>query len=113
MPRSHKLYIDDILGAIAKIEKYTGKIAFEKFSKDSLVQDGVIRNLEIIGEAVKRLPLEIRKKHPDVEWKKIAGIRDVIVHEYFGVSVNIVWDIVRNRVPELKVSIRKIKGEQK
>lgn len=113
MSRSHKLYIDDILGAIVRIEKYTGKITFEKFSKDSLVQDAVIRNLEIIGEAVKRLPPEIKKRHPDVEWKKIAGIRNIIAHEYFGVSVEIIWDVVRNRVPGLKASMREIKAETK
>lgn len=111
MSRSHKLYIDDILGAIAKIEKYTKKITFQKFSNESLVQDAVIRNLEIIGEAVKRLPPEIKKKHSDVEWKKIAGIRDIIAHEYFGVSVEIIWDVVKSRVPGLKASMLKIEKE--
>ncbi|HEC86588.1 MAG TPA: DUF86 domain-containing protein, partial [Thermoplasmatales archaeon] len=66
------------------------------------IQDGVIRNLEIIGEAVKNLPDDIKKDYPEVEWRKIAGLRDILIHAYFGVDLEVIWDIVKNKVPELK-----------
>ena len=81
---------------------------FEDFSNNELIQDGVIRNLEIIGEAVKNLPDDIKKDYPEVEWRKIAGLRDILIHAYFGVDLEIIWDIVRNKVPELKEMVRKI-----
>ena len=73
-----------------------------------LIQDGVVRNLEIIGEAVKNIPEDIKRNNPDVEWRKIAGLRDILVHAYFGIDVEVVWDIVKNKVPELKEKIEKI-----
>ena len=81
---------------------------FEDFSNNELIQDGVIRNLEIIGEAVKNLPDDIKKHYPEVEWRKIAGLRDILIHAYFGVDLEIIWDIVKNKVPELKEMVRKI-----
>ena len=108
MPREYKVYLRDILEAIGRIERYTGNMNFEDFSNNELIQDGVIRNLEIIGEAVKNLPDDIKKDYPEVEWRKIAGLRDIPIHAYFGVDLEIIWDIVRNKVPELKEMVRKI-----
>ncbi len=68
----------------------------------------MIRNLEIIGEAVKNLPDDIKKDYPEVEWRKIAGLRDILIHAYFGVDLEVIWDIVKNKVPELKEMVRKI-----
>ena len=113
MQREYKLYLDDILHSIEKIEGYTRNMSYEGFAKTSLVVDAVLRNLEIIGEAVKRLPLEIKRKHSGMEWKKIAGVRDILIHEYFGINLMIVWDIVINKLPELKVSIEQISNEVK
>ena len=76
MQREYKAYLKDILEAIRKIEKYTKKLSFDDFVEDDLIQDGVVRNLEIIGEAVKNIPQDIKNKKPEMEWKKIAGLRD-------------------------------------
>ena len=95
MSRDYKAYLKDILDSIKKIEKYSDGIHFDKFSSDELIQDGVVRNLEIIGEAVKNIPDDMKNKYPDLDWKKIAGLRDILIHAYFGVDVEIVWDIVK------------------
>ncbi len=70
-----------------------------------------MRNLEVIGEAVKKVPDEVRSRHPDVEWKKIAGLRDILIHEYFGIDANIIWDIVRTKLPQLEQEVEKILSE--
>ncbi|MCS4541746.1 MAG: DUF86 domain-containing protein [Euryarchaeota archaeon] len=111
MPREHRAYLKDILEAIRKIERYTENITFEQFVKDELIQDGVVRNLEIIGESVKNIPDDVKSKKPEVEWKKIAGLRDILIHAYFGMDVDILWDIVKNKVPELKEKIKEVLSE--
>ena len=108
MPREYKAYLKDILEAVYKIERYTENIGFEEFVSNELVQDGVVRNLEIIGEAAKNIPEDIKREYPDVEWRKIAGLRDILIHAYFGIDVEIVWDIVKNKVPKLKEKIEEI-----
>ena len=103
--RDYKLYLDDIIEAAKRIEKYTKGLTLEKFKRDNLIVDGVVRNLEIIGEAVKNIPANVKNKHPDIEWKKIAGLRDILAHEYFGIDIDILWDIVENKLPDLKKEI--------
>ena len=105
MPRDYLHYIQDMLAAIGKIEKYVNDSDFETFCADEQLIDAVIRNLEIIGEAAKNVPSEIREKYPDVEWKKVSGFRDVLAHSYFGVDLEIVWDIVKNKLPALAESL--------
>ena len=73
-----------------------------------MIQDAVIRNMEIVAEAVKNIPGEFKKKHSEIEWKKIAGMRDKIIHFYFGVNWEIVWDVIRNKLPDLKRKIKSI-----
>ena len=111
MPRDYKVYLDDILEAVTKIRDYTKGLTLEGLKGDAKTLDAVVRNLEIIGEAAKKVPEEIRRRCPDVEWKRIAGLRDILIHEYFGIDVNIVWDIVRNRLSPLERQIRKILSE--
>jgi len=103
--RDYRLYLEDILKAIRNIHRYTKDLTFEKFKKNNLVIDAVVRNLEIIGEAVKKIPSEYKSKFSDVEWKKISGLRDILIHEYFGVDVEILWDIIKNRLPHLRKKI--------
>ena len=109
MSKDYRLYLEDILGSIRKIEKYISGLTYDTFIQDGLIVDGVIRNLEIIGEAAKHIPLSIRKIHHLIEWKKITGLRDILIHEYSGVNLKIIWDIVVTKVPELKAALAKVK----
>ena len=106
MPRDSKVYFEDILEAARKITAYTSGLSKASFLEDEKTIDAVVRNLEVIGEAAKNIPEDLRAQHSAVEWKKIAGLRDLLIHEYFGVDVEIVWDIVQNKVPALDREVR-------
>ena len=108
MQRDYKTYLKDIIEAINRIETYTKNLDFDEFSDKSIYQDAIVRNLEIIDEAVKNIPNDLRKKYPNVEWRKIAGLRDILAHSYFGIDIEIVWDVVQNKIPELKEQINLI-----
>lgn len=101
-------FLGDILESIKRIEGYTKGVSFQELLKNTLIQDAVIRNMEIIGEAVKNISDEFKKKHNEIEWKKIAGMRDKIIHFYFGVNWEIVWDVIRHKLPGLKQKIESI-----
>lgn len=105
MPRDYKVYLQDILEASRKIRKYTSGLTFRSFASDEKTLDAVVRNLEVIGEACKKIPDEIRAHHPQIEWKRIASLRDILVHEYFGVDPEIIWDIVTNKLPTFEGQI--------
>jgi uncharacterized protein with HEPN domain len=106
MPRDSRVYLEDILEATRKIDSYTADLSKSEFFEDEKTFDAVVRNLEVIGEAVKKLPEDLRAQHPALEWKKMAGLRDMLIHEYFGVDSEIVWDIVTNKVPTLEQEVR-------
>ncbi|GAB4446168.1 MAG: DUF86 domain-containing protein [Anaerolineae bacterium] len=108
MSRDYKLYLADILEAIRKIESYTQGLSLLEFNQDEMRVDAVMRNLEIIGEATKNIPAEVRQKYPAVEWRKIAGLRDVAIHTYFTIDLQIIWDVVQNKLPNLHSDIAKI-----
>ena len=107
MPRDFEVYLEDIRHAVAKIERYTAGMTRSGLAEDSKTLDAVIRNLEIIGEAAKMIPESIRVEYPNIEWKKIAGLRDILAHHYFEVDLDIVWDIVQNKLPELERDLTK------
>jgi uncharacterized protein with HEPN domain len=105
MPRDFRVYLEDISGAIGKIRRYTQELSKQAFAADEKTLDAVVRNLEVIGEAVKQLPAELRAREPSIDWPKIGGLRDVLIHQYFGIDVDILWDIVENKLPALEVSV--------
>ena len=107
------VYIEDILDGIAKIEEYTKKITENNFNKSTKIQDAVLRRLEIIGEAVKNIPQEMRGKYPDIPWKKIAGTGDVLIHEYSGVNLKRIWKVIKEDLIDLKRNIQEIKKDLK
>lgn len=109
--RDPLLYLEDILEAISNIEKYTKGLTLNKLKRNRLIIDAVIRNLEIIGEAVKHIPANVKKKYPDIEWRKIAGLRDILIHEYFGIDIEVLWDIVIHKLPDLEKNIKIILKE--
>ena len=106
--REYKLYLKDILEAINKIQTSFVNIDVKLFKGNVDLQDATLRRLQLIGEAVKNIPSEIKKKFNNVEWKKIAGFRDVVTHAYFNVDLDIVWDIVNNNLPLLKLQIESV-----
>jgi uncharacterized protein with HEPN domain len=109
MPRRDAdLLIEDIDGAIGRIERYVADTDREGFLKDEKTIDAVARNLEIIGEAVRRLPPEFKEKHSAVPWSQIAGLRNRIVHDYFGLDLEIIWQVLHVSLPEFKDQLRRI-----
>lgn len=108
MARDINLYLDDILESIQKIEDYTKNLTEEQFSRDTEVQDAVLRRLAIIGEAVKHLPEDLKQKHRQIPWKQIAGARDIFIHEYFGVGMERIWKTIQEDLPQLKKAVKEI-----
>jgi len=111
--RDVRLFINDILEAIGKIEKYVHGKSYGEFEKDDKTKDAVVRNLEIVGEAVRNIPENFKEKYPDVDWKAAAGMRDKLIHEYFGVSLAIVWETVKSDLPPFKKRMEEILREFK
>lgn len=101
MPRDYKLYLADILEAIDRIQEYTEGMEYKGFSQSNITIDAVVRNLEVIGEASRRLPDEIKSQTPETEWRKVMALRNILSHEYFGVNTKIVWDVVQNKLERL------------
>lgn len=102
MKEKDKVFIEHILESITLIQSYTERLTKEEFLSSREKQDAVIRRLEVIGEAVKNLSPELKQKHPNVPWRQIAGMRDVLIHEYFGVDLELTWKTVQKDLPLLK-----------
>jgi len=113
--RDPLIFLEDIVESLSKINRYIEGLEYSDFAKDEKTIDALIRNLEIIGEAVKNIPDSIRKKYPEVEWKEAAALKDVLIHDYFGVDLESLWDTIHNNLPEFgeKISIVYQKESQK
>ncbi|GAH27329.1 unnamed protein product [marine sediment metagenome] len=108
MQREYKLYLEDILASISKISKYIDVMSFEEFSTHSLVQDAVVRNLGIIGEASRNIPDKIREMKENIDWRKMTRLRDIITTTNFTTNLDIVWEIISDRIPELEKAVKEI-----
>lgn len=107
--KNNLIFIEHMLESINNIEEFTKGLDKEKFAKDKLRQSAVLRQLEVIGEAVKNISQEFRDKHKAIEWQLIAGLRDKLIHHYFGVDITRVWNVIEKDLPILKKEIEKIK----
>lgn len=111
MRKDPLIFIKHILNAITDIEESTRNLSKKEFEENKDVKDATVRRIEIIGEAVKNLPDAFRNKYSEVPWKEIVGTRDKMIHHYFGVDLNIVWDIVKKDLPDLKKKVNEILEE--
>lgn len=108
MKKDPLVFLQHILKSVEQIEKEVENFTFERFSENITIQDAVVRRLEIIGEAVKNLPINIKDKYPEVPWLKIAAMRNKLIHEYFAVDIDLVWSVVKDEFPTFKKEIKKI-----
>lgn len=110
MSREYGLFIEDIEAACRKIVRYVEGYSYEEFFRDEKTFDAVVRNLEVIGEAVKHLPEDFRREHAGIEWREIAGMRDILTHAYFALDLEVVWNVVQAEIPALLSAILRIQG---
>ena len=111
MLRDPEVYLQDIAEAVALIRDFIGDANFEAFVRDTKTSAAVIRELEIIGEATKAIPDSVRALEPSIEWRKIAGMRDVLIHAYFGIDLAMVWEVVTEKLPELDQAVERLRRE--
>ena len=107
MPRDYKVYAEDILESIRRIQEYTRGLSLDGLKKDTKTLDAVVRNLEVIGEAAGNIPEQVRLAHAAVDWKNVVGLRNILAHEYFGIDADIIWDIIQNKLGGLKESVQR------
>ena len=106
--RDINLYLNDILDAVNQIETYTEGMSLKTFKKDRKTLDAVVRNLEVIGEACRHVPEHIKESQIEVDWKESIAMRNILIHQYFGVDVNIIWDTIQTDIPKIKTDIKKV-----
>jgi uncharacterized protein with HEPN domain len=108
MKRDYTLYIKDMLECIEKIEEFVGNMSYEEFVEDDKTSSAAVRKLEIMGEASKNIPRDIRREYKEIPWSDVAKMRDKIIHFYFGVDYEIVWKVIKERLPVLKQRIKNL-----
>ena len=108
MKRDARLYLDDIVEAIQRIEEYSQHPDLDSFKKDRKSVDAIVRNFEIMGEAVNKIPSALRNRYPDIPWTEMLGMRNKLIHEYFGVDTEILWKTIKENIPQLHAQLRKI-----
>lgn len=111
MHREPKVFLEDIIIASNKVLKYTKGLSYDDLMDNDLVSDAVIKNILVIGEATKNIPDEIREANPNIEWRKMAGMRDMMIHGYFSINYRIVWDVVQDKIPTLKKQVEQLLKE--
>ncbi|MGE5340370.1 MAG: DUF86 domain-containing protein [Candidatus Omnitrophota bacterium] len=111
MIRDYTDYVEDILNSINDIEEFTGDTNFDIFCYDKKSINATIRSLEVLGEAASKIPCEIRDNYPDIPWKKMVGMRNKLIHEYFGVDLEIVWAVCTEELPPIKPLLQKLQHD--
>ncbi|MBU0627794.1 MAG: DUF86 domain-containing protein [Nanoarchaeota archaeon] len=111
MKRDYNLFIKDIIAAMESIEEFVGSMALEELKADEKTSSAVIRKFEIIGEAAKHIPSKIKDNYKEIQWKSMAGMRDRLIHAYFGIDYNLVWSAMKTEIPSLKPKLKKIVSE--
>ena len=111
--RDYTLFLYDIVSSIERVEKYTTGLSKKKFLEHEIISDATVRNMEVIGEAARNIPEEVRRLSPNIPWKKIVGFRNIVIHEYFFIDLENVWFIAKKQLPELKKQIKNLLNEIK
>ncbi len=106
--RDPRLFLTDMLESIEKVQRYTSGLSFDEFEANDMALDAVVRNLEIVGEAARQIPASVRERYNQIEWSRVVGFRNIVIHAYFAVDVEIVWTIATQRLPALEAVLREM-----